>query len=255
MTTPPPALDLNADLGEGMQGEDALMGVITSANVACGGHAGDDRSMRAACALAGEHGVHVGAHPSYPDREHFGRRPLDIAGDRLRAHLHGQLAALAAAAATERVPVRYLKPHGALYHRILTDPEHAEAVVDVAGDYGLPLLVSPAAVRAGAAVALAAAQRGVRLVSEGFADRGYLADGTLVPRGAPGAVLHDASAVAARILDLVRTGEIACADGGRLSLAVRSICVHSDTPAAASIARRLRAALAGIGVDLTPFTP
>src|SRR5699024_4264896 len=147
------------------------------------------------------------------------------------------------------------KPHGALYHRILTDPEHAEAVVDVAADHGLPLLVAPAAAATGTAVARSAAERGVTVVGEGFADRVYLPDGTLVPRGRPGDLLHDAAAVAARIVDLVRTGEITCSDGTRVPLSVRSICVHSDTPEATSIARRLRATLTAAGIDLSPFTP
>ncbi|MPV50325.1 5-oxoprolinase subunit PxpA [Pseudactinotalea sp. HY160] len=249
-----PALDLNADLGEGTGRDEALMEVLTSANVACGGHTGDESTMRAACALAGEHGVHVGAHPSYPDRENSGRAATRISGPELRRRLAAQVAALVECAALEGVPVRYLKPHGALYHRVAVDPGHAAAIVGVAAEFALPLLLAPPALAPGAALARAAAERGVHLVAEGFADRGYLATGGLVPRGEPGDLLHDPVRITERILDLVRTGDVTAVDGTRLPLPVRSICVHSDTPEAVAIARRLAEALTAAGLPPRPFT-
>jgi UPF0271 protein len=219
------SLDLNADLGEEVTDDDALLAVVTSANVACGYHAGSPAIMRAVCAAAAEGGVSVGAQVSYADRPNFGRVAVDVAHDILReqvAHQVGVLSEIALAAGTS---VRYLKPHGALYHRVLDDEEQAAAVL--AGSGTLPVLGMPGELLDQAA----GSGRGVLL--EGFPDRAYAADGRLVPRGEPGAVLQDSAAIAARAVELAP--------------AVHSVCVHGDTPGAVAHARAVRAALEAAG--------
>jgi len=226
-----PVVDLNADLGEEVTDDDALLAVVTSANVACGYHAGSAATMRAVCDGAVGRGVAVGAQVSYADRPHFGRVPVEVAYEVLReqvAHQVGVLSDIARAAGTS---VRYLKPHGALYHRVLDDEEQALAVLDGSGV--LPVLTMP-----GALGDLAWAS-GRRVVLEGFPDRGYDAHGRLVPRGRPGAVLDDSAAIAARAVELAAT--------------VGSVCVHGDTPGAVGHARACREALERSGRRLAPF--
>jgi UPF0271 protein len=217
-------VDLNADVGEGFDTDDALLAIVTSANVACGFHAGSAETMRVVCALAAERGVAVGAHVSYRDREGFGRRDLDVAPHVVREEAAAQIAALQDASGGR---VAYVKPHGALYHRASVDDACAAAIAAAAGD--LPLLGFPGS------RLLAHAGRGF---VEGFADRGYAADGTLLPRGEPGAIL-DADAAARQAVEVAER--------------VDSICVHGDSPAAPEIAARVRAALEGAGHELRPF--
>jgi UPF0271 protein len=220
-------VDLNADLGEGfgvwrLTDDDGLLDLVTSANVACGFHAGDPRGMRRVVAAAAARGVAVGAQVSYRDLAGFGRRFLDVAPDELEAEVVYQVGALDALCRVEGTRVRYVKPHGALYHACLTHPAQAEAVRRAAGALGLPLLHGwlDGAVR------------------EGFVDRGYGDDGTLVPRGEPGALLdHDA----------------AIAQAVRLASSVDSLCVHGDTAGAVELARAVRTALEEAGVALAPF--
>jgi len=249
-------IDLNADLGEGFGAwaagaDEELLGVITSANVACGFHAGDPVIMRRVCAEAVRRGVAIGAQVGYRDLVGFGRRRIDIAPDDLSADVLYQLGALDGFARAAGDRVRYLKPHGALYHAAATDTGQAGAVVSalLGWDRPLPVLTLP-----GSALASAAAAAGLPVVVEAFCDRGYLADGSLVPRGQPGAVLHDAGEIADRALAMVTDGEVRAVDGSRVALRPASLCVHGDTPGAAEIARAVRDRLTGAGVRLAAFT-
>jgi len=248
------SLDLNCDLGEefdawepGVDGLDAqLLGIVTSANVACGFHAGDERVMAHVCRTAAARGVSVGAHVSYADREHFGRRFLDVPPDELRAQVAEQVALLRAVAAANGTHVGYVKPHGALYNAVVHHQEQAAAVVDAVGS--LPVVGLP-----GSAVLALAEARGLRTVTEAFADRGYRPDGTLVPRGEAGALVTDEDDVAARVLRLATSGLVRGADGRDVAVAAESVCVHSDTPGAVVLAARVRAALEAGGVQVRAF--
>ncbi|WP_421743417.1 LamB/YcsF family protein [Cellulomonas sp.] len=247
-------IDLNCDLGEeldaweaGVDGLDALLlDVVTSANVACGYHAGDERIMAAVCRAAAARGVAVGAHVSYLDRENFGRRFLDVPAEVLLAQVAKQVGVLQAIAVHEGTRVAYVKPHGALYNAVVHHEEHARAVVAAVGD--LPVLGLP-----GSAVLETASSHGLRAVAEAFADRGYRADGTLVPRSEPGALVTDADDVAARVVRLAQHGVVRAVDGSDVRVAAESVCVHSDTPGAAVLARRVRAELRANGVTVAPF--
>ena len=245
-----PTIDLNSDLGEthgrAIIGDDArMMPLVTSANLACGAHGGDPMTMAAACAAAVKHGVVIGAHPSYDDREGFGRRDLTVDLSVLASQLHAQIATLRTAAEAAGGSVQYLKPHGALYTRIARDERQAVVVVAVAGEAGLPLMGMP-----GSAVERAAATAGIPFITEGFADRAYNTDGTLVPRSEPGAVLHDAGSIAERAVRIAVDGVVQAVDGSVIALPVRSLCVHGDTLGAVKIARAVRVALLRAGVAL-----
>ena len=250
-----PQIDLNADLGEGFGtwsagADEELLAVVTSANVACGFHAGDPVIMRRVCAEAVRRGVAIGAQVGYRDLVGFGRRRIDIAPGDLSADVLYQLGALDGFARAAGDQVRYLKPHGALYHAAATDAGQAGAVVDalLAWDRPLPVLTLP-----GSALASAAAAAGLPVVEEAFCDRGYRADGSLVPRDQPGAVLHDAATVADRALAMVTDGEVRSVEGCVVALQPASLCVHGDTPDAAAIARTVRDRLAAAGVRLAAF--
>ncbi len=248
-----PTIDLNSDLGESygaaIVGDDAaMMPLVTSANLACGAHGGDPATMAAACAAAVARGVAIGAHPSYDDRAGFGRRDLDVAPAVLAAQLRAQISTLTAAAEEAGGRVRYLKPHGALYNRIVHDASGAGVVADVAASAGLPLMGMP-----GSAAERAAAAAGVPFLAEGFADRAYRGDGSLVPRSEPGAVLHDPDLIAARAVRLALEGVVETIDGRDIALRVRSLCVHGDTPGAVAIALAVHAALLDSGVALEPL--
>jgi len=248
-------MDLNSDLGEGYGrwtlGDDAAMlQVVTSANVACGFHAGDPATIDRTVRIAVELGVAVGAQVSYPDLVGFGRREIDLPPGDLTADVLYQLGALEAFARAAGSRVRYVKPHGALYNRIARDPVQAAAVVEAIRRYDpdLPLLTLP-----GSAAMAAAAGAGVPAVAEGFTDRAYTGEGRLVSRREPGAVLHDPGRVAARALRMATEGRIETVDGGEVAVAVRSLCVHGDTPGAVELARAVRAALEEAGVALEAF--
>jgi len=246
-------LDLNCDLGETVDGvpiadDSALLRVVTSANVACGFHAGDDASMQAVCREAAALGVVVGAHPSYRDREGFGRRPMDVESATLLRDVVEQVQCLERNARTVGAEVRYIKPHGALYNRIAVDSVQADVVARAASDCGLPLL-GPA----GSAIAASARALGVAFITEAFADRAYLADGTLAPRSLEGAVLTDPVAVAERVIRMAESGQVEAIDGTAVRIEARSVCVHSDTPGAVALATTLRARLSNAGVDLAAF--
>jgi UPF0271 protein len=247
--------DLNADLGESFGawtlGDDAaLMEIITSANVACGFHAGDPLTLRKACEMAVSNGVAIGAQVSYRDLAGFGRREMDVPPAELTAEILYQIAALDGIARAEGASVRYVKPHGALYHRVAKDPVQGDALIQAVQAYDplLPLLTKPdghAAKIAGAA--------GMRVVTEAYADRAYGADGALVSRGQPGAVLTDPDLVASRAVTMVTTGTVQATDGTQLRLGARSLCIHGDTAGAVALARAVRGALEQAGVTLAPF--
>lgn len=245
-----PRVDLNSDLGESFGvwrlGDDAAMyPLITSANLACGYHAGDAATMVASCRAAAAHGVTIGAHPSYRDLAGFGRRDIEQPLDTLHADVLYQVSALEGIAAHTGTAVSYLKPHGALYNRAAVDLEVAEVIADVARARGLPVLGLP-----GSAMQAACARVGVRFVTEAFVDRGYLADGTLAPRDLDGAVLTDPAVVAARAVRMVLDDEVEAVDGTVLTVRADSLCVHGDTPGAVAIARAVRAALDAAGVEV-----
>ncbi|HYO35404.1 MAG TPA: 5-oxoprolinase subunit PxpA [Geodermatophilus sp.] len=248
-------MDLNSDLGEGfgqwtLGDDDALLGVVTSANVACGFHAGDPVILRRVCDRAAAAGVAVGAQVGYRDLAGFGRRFVDVEPDALTQDVLYQVGALEAFARVAGTRVRYVKPHGALYNAIVAHEEQAAAVVRAVVDYDrtLPVLGLP-----GSAWLRLAGEAGLTTVAEAFADRAYTPEGTLVSRRLPGAVLHDAAEIADRCVAMATGGEITDVDGSPLRLAPESICVHGDTPGAVEIARRVRDALTGAGVDLAPF--
>jgi UPF0271 protein len=253
-------IDLNCDLGEGLGpwtlGEpgtdDALLSLVTSANVACGFHAGDPVIMAATCTTAAARGVAIGAHVGYRDMVGFGRRPLDVPIDVLRAEVAYQIGALVAVARTAGARVGYVKPHGALYNRIVHNEVQATAVVEAvaAVDPALAVVGLP-----GSAVLRLAEAAGLRPVTEAFVDRGYRADGTLVPRGTPGALVTDPVQAGRRAVAIARDGRVEAADGGMVEVVADSLCVHSDTPGAVAVASAVRAALTDAGVTLRAVAP
>jgi UPF0271 protein len=249
-------MDLNADLGEGfgvwrLGDDEAMLDVVTSANVACGFHAGDAATMRRVCVAAAARGVAIGAQVSYRDLAGFGRRRIDYEPGELRDDVLYQIAALDGIARVAGTRVSYVKPHGALYNTAADDEAQADAVVRAVAEYdsGLAVLGLPAS-----ALLRAADAAGLRAVTEGFADRGYLASGRLVPRSRSDALVVDASAVAARALAMAG-GEIVAIDGTVVRQRVESICVHGDTPGAVALATSVRRALRDAGVGVSPFGP
>jgi len=249
------AVDLNADLGESfgrwtLGDDEAMLDVVTSANVACGFHAGDPRGLLRVCEQAAERGVVIGAQVGYRDLAGFGRRFIDLDPADLLADVVYQLGALQGICAAVGARVRYVKPHGALYNAVVHHEAQARAVVEAVRrvDPSLPLLGLPGSVLL--AVAEAA---GLPTVTEAFADRAYTSRGTLVARGEAGAVLHDPDSVAARAVRLVVTGRVEAADGSSVAVAARSLCVHGDSPGAVSMATAVRGALESAGVRVVPF--
>ena len=250
-----PSVDLNSDLGEGygvwrLGDDEAMLKVVTSANIACGFHAGDPLTLRRTVVAAAERGVRVGAQVSYPDLAGFGRRFIDIDPDELAAGVIYQIGALDGLARAAGSRVSYVKPHGALYNAIVRHEAQAAAVVGAVSDYDpdLPVVGLP-----GSLFLRLAAAAGLRTVAEAFADRGYRPDGSLVPRTAAGAMLHDPAAIAARVLGMVCDAAVTAVDGSRVSVRPDSVCVHGDTPGAVAIAQAVRAALLDNGVRLQAF--
>jgi UPF0271 protein len=240
-------VDLNADVGEGCGQDAALMPLISSANIACGVHAGDADSIRNTVLLARDHGVAIGAHPSFPDREHFGRREMRLPANEIHQCIIEQVERLADAAATAGARLVHVKPHGALYNMAARDDDLAEAVAKAVRGVDPALLLFGLA---GSALMRAAARVGLKSVSEAFADRAYRADGSLVPRDEPGSVLHDDGDVTARVVAMVRDGVVAAVEGSTIRIAAETICIHGDTPGAAEFARRIRAALAAAEIRI-----
>jgi len=227
-------VDLNADLGEGVTDDEGLLEVVTSANLACGFHAGDEATMRMVCRSAAARGVVIGAQVSYLDRENFGRRHLDPGARVLTGWIRDQVELLTTIAEECGTRVAYLKPHGALYNRVVDDEDQAAAVL--AGSGSLPVLGLP-----GSAILRLAQAEGRTGVHEGFPDRGYTEDGRLVPRDQPGALVEGAEAIAANAVRMAQDG------------VVRSLCVHGDSPGAVEAARAVLSALAGAGYDVRPW--
>jgi len=243
------SLDLNADLGEGVGNDEAMLEIVSSASIACGGHAGDETSMRAALRAAKARGATAGAHPGFPDRENFGRRRMVLPPDQLDASIRAQVRTLVELGEEEGWPVRYVKLHGALANMAAEEPSIAAlcfaAVEGLVED--LAILAIDNSAQAEVAEAL-----GFRVVREAYADRAYQPNGLLVPRQMPGAVLHDPAAIAERAVRLARNGEIVAADGSIVATTARSLCIHGDTPDAVAIARAVKAALAAEGVEVRP---
>jgi UPF0271 protein len=249
------AVDLNADLGESygawrLGDDEALLSIVTSANIACGFHAGDPLTIRRACAAAIARGVSIGAQVSYQDLAGFGRREMTLPAAELTAEVLYQIAALDGIARAEGGRVSYVKPHGALYNRAARDPVQAAAIIAAIRAYNpeLPLLTLP-----GCVAAVEASAAGLPVVAEAFADRAYNDDGTLVGRDQPGAVLVDPDVVASRVVALVTSGSLESATGRPVRILARSVCMHGDTPGAVGLARAVRGALEAAGVTLGPF--
>ena len=250
-------IDLNADLGESygrwtLGDDEAMLGVVTSANVACGFHAGDASVLRRSCEGAAAHGVAVGAQVGYNDLAGFGRRYIDMVPEELTADIIYQIGALEGLARASGTNVRYVKPHGALYNTIVHHEEQAAAVVAavLAYDPTLPVLGLP-----GSAWLRQAREAGLTTVQEAFADRAYTPEGTLVSRREPGAVLHDPEVIAHRCVRMAREGVVEAVDGSTVAAPAESLCVHGDSPGAVEIARHVRAALDGAEVRVVPFAP
>jgi len=249
------AIDLNSDLGESygvwrLGDDEAMLRLVTSANVACGFHGGDPSTLRATCTAAVANKVVIGAQVSYPDLAGFGRRFVDMDPAELRDAVLYQLGALDAFAQVAGAEVTYVKPHGALYHATTTHPAQARAVVAAAAEYDFSLAVLGAP---GSHLLAVADELGLEPVPEAYADRGYLPDGSLVPRGQAGALVVDPAEVAARAVQIATEREVLALDGSVVTVAARSICLHGDTPGAVVLAEAVRDALDDAGVDVLPF--
>ena len=250
------SVDLNADLGEGfgvwrLGDDDAMLGIVTSANLACGFHAGNPVGLARTCRAAADRGVRIGAQVGYFDLAGFGRRRIDVEPEELRADVIYQIGALQAMAHTAGTTLGYVKPHGALYNTITVEQEQARAVAAAvhAVDPGLPVLGL-----AGSAFFAEAKRLGLRTVAEVFADRAYLPDGQLVPRHHGSAVLREPEKIADRVAVMVRTGQVSAIDGSMIDVDAESICVHGDSPGAVQIATAVRRRLEAEGITLEAFT-
>ena len=248
MTTATLRIDLNCDVGEESGSDPAIMPQVTSANIACGAHAGDPATMRETLLLAARHGVAVGAHPGYPDREGFGRREMGLTPREIYDTVTDQIRALVDIARALAIPVAHVKPHGALYNAAAVDARVARSIVRAVFDTDPDLLLYALA---GSVLITEAELVGVRAIGEAFADRGYDSSGVLTPRGSAGALIDDPAAAAARVLRMVMGRVVACSDGSDISIRAETICIHGDGPHAADIAREVRRVLVDEGVRLT----
>ena len=252
----PRRIDLNADLGEGfgawrLGDDEAMLDVVTSANIACGFHAGDPALLRRTCTAAAQRGIRIGAQVGYRDLAGFGRRFIDVAPEDLSADVIYQIGALQALAHAAGSAVSYVKPHGALYNTIVSNHDQAHAVAEAvhAVDPSLPVLGL-----SGSVFFAEAQELGLRTVPEAFADRSYRADGQLVSRRQRNAVLNDPAEIADRVASMVNAGRVAAVDGSTIPITVESICVHGDSPGAVQIANAVRDRLVAAGVEVAPFT-
>lgn len=238
-------VDLNCDLGEGAGDDEALMPLITSANIACGAHAGDETSIRIAVRRAIAHGVAIGAHPSFADREHFGRIEHVLPAGEITRLVRDQVATLREIAAAEGAVLRHVKPHGALYNMAARDASVAAEIVDavVNVDAGLRLFGL-----AGSVLLKVGRARGLRVAEEVFADRTYQPDGSLMPRSRPGALIHDEGEAVAQVLRMVREGRVRAVGGAEVPIIADTVCLHGDGPRAVAFAMALRSALTDAGV-------
>ena len=241
------AIDLNSDLGEGAGSDDELLSLVSSANIASGFHTGTADSMREAISAAQSRGVAVGVHPSLFDRENFGRRELMITTEQLYDIVNFQLGVFHAIAQAAGARVRHVKPHGALYNMACRDARLAEAIVRAIHDVDRTLLLfAPGS----SCLATSAQARGLTVVAEVFADRGYMKDGSLVPRGCSGAILNDPEAAANRVVRMLHEGTVRSIDGHDVPITADTVCVHGDTPDAVAFARALRQKLEEHGVEI-----
>lgn len=248
MSDRPPSIDLNADLGEGAAHDAELMPLVSSANVCCGAHAGGGDAIAATVRLALRHGVAVGAHPGHADREHVGRRELAIEPGACAALVDAQIEAVAAVAGPA---LHHVKLHGGLYHQVGRDRRLAAAVAALLADRWPRLVVYAAA---GSVFGHVARERGLAVADEAFIDRGYSADGTLVPRGRPGALIEDPAEAAARAVRLAAGSSVTTAAGGEVRITADTLCVHGDGRRAVEVAMAVRAALLAAGVVIRPAT-
>jgi 5-oxoprolinase (ATP-hydrolysing) subunit A len=240
-------IDLNADLGEGCGSDEALLDLVSSANIACGWHAGGASAMRECVRWAVQKGVAIGAHPSFNDPENFGRKEMDLPAGEIYAGVLYQIGALSAIAQAEGGRVVHVKAHGALYNQAARDPRIAEAIVSAVHDFDPSLAVFALA---NSGLVTAAREAGLAVVEEVFADRGYRSDGSLVPRKEPGALLDDEDVVLARTLTMVREQRVQAVDGKWVPLNAQTICLHGDGAHALAFARRIRAALEEAGIEV-----
>jgi UPF0271 protein len=247
-TEPPVLVDLNADLGEGFDFDALLMPLLTSCNIACGGHYGDRATLRAAAALARGHGVAVGAHPSYPDREHFGRRVMDLGAAALRDSLIEQLELFMEVCSEVGLPLHHVKPHGALYHQASVDPATADAVMEALDRVLAVLPARPALYLPERSLLAERAEGHFPIHWEGFLDRRYRADGSLVPRTEVGAVISDPATALAQFEDMVLRRQIRTIEGAIIPSKALTYCVHGDTPGALEILTTVHAHLALLGL-------
>jgi UPF0271 protein len=250
-------IDLNSDVGESFGNyrlglDEKIFPLISSANIACGFHAGDPIVMKRTIALAKEHGVVPGAHPGFPDLMGFGRRKMDISLDEIKAYVTYQVGALQAFAAAQGTALQHVKPHGALYNMATEDLTIWDAVAEViaAVDSQLVLFVMAGPWRQ--ELEAIGIRHGIRMAFEFFGDRAYNPDGTLVSRRLPGAVIHDHERVAEKVLKMVKEGRVVCIDGTEIELAAETICVHGDNPAALELVRNIRKSLEEANVEIAP---
>jgi 5-oxoprolinase (ATP-hydrolysing) subunit A len=244
-------IDLNADVGEGAD-DLPIFPLVTSVSIACGAHAGDEETMKRCVAEAQRLGVSIGAHPGYPDRAGFGREPMSMPAEALHATLVDQIRALGAICEEHGATLRHVKPHGALYNQAAVDPALARIVVGSVLEGGDDLfLLAPTA----SAMVTPARGMEVAIVAEAFADRRYASDGTLAPRGTPGAVIEDPPTAAAQALAIARGEPVTATDGSTIVVDARSICLHADTPGALAIATAVRRTLEDAGIEVAPPSP
>ena len=240
-----PHLDFNCDLGEGCGSDADIVPLISSASIACGAHAGDEATMRATIQLCREHGVAIGAHPSFEDREHFGRRELVLDRTEVARLVQSQLARLAAIVAEEGARLAHVKPHGALYNLAARDRSVADAIAAAVAAFDSSLILFGLS---GSQLPLAGEAVGLRVAHEVFAERAYDADGTLAPRGTPGAVIDDLDSALAQVRTVLHEGVVIARDGSRVPLRADTLCLHGDRADAAQFARTLRQALDADGI-------
>jgi 5-oxoprolinase (ATP-hydrolysing) subunit A len=240
-------IDLNADLGEGCGSDEALLDLVSSANIACGWHAGGANAMHDCVRWAVKKGVSIGAHPSFNDPENFGRKEMDLPANEIYAGVLYQLGALSAIAQAEGGRIAHVKPHGALYNQAARDPKIADAIVSAVHDFDPSVAVFALA---NSGLVTAAREAGLIAIEEVFADRGYRSDGSLVPRKEPGALLDDEEEVLERTLAMVREQRVQAVDGRWVPLNAQTICLHGDGPHALAFACRIRAALESAGIEV-----
>jgi UPF0271 protein len=252
-------IDINCDMGESFGAytlglDEEVIKYITSANIACGYHAGDPLVMEQTIALAKEHGVSVGAHPGFPDLMGFGRRNIDATLPEIRGYMVYQIGALQAFAKAQGLKVAHVKPHGALYLMAVEDEEISEAVVESIASVDKDLIFVALAGSKGEKMTKIGEKVGLRVAYEAFPDRAYTPDGTLVSRRQPGAVIKDPDVVAQRALMMAQEGKVVAIDGKEIPFRPETLCVHGDTPGAVNLVRKIRQTLTGAGVEVIPLS-